>query len=403
MKRKNTALRSAGILILIIFFSSACSTRPSGDAADPVPLQGQNFNNEINWLYTCLIADGDNPPSGISATEYTRHKNWIQERINRYRSGFLDPFALFMADKRPAHLPDIVLYPFGGSDLATAIATFPDANEITTISLEGAGDPRTLMSASSQLLYQGFSDFRSVLGNFLSMQDNTNDNVRASDKGPVPGQVSLSLAEAYIFGYRPVSLRFFRIENDGSLYYYTIEDINSLKNNRGERLHPAWDPPAYSVAFRNMEIIYTKKTASGEKKLIHRHIAANLHDSRFMNSPLSAHLEKKGRICAMSKAGAYLLWRNDFSGIRNHLLKHMIFMVADSTGILPRHASAGGFEMTTYGKFYGAFIDDEGGADAEELRKLFRSQPQREIPVRYGYSDIRRSNHLILYLQKQGR
>jgi hypothetical protein len=75
-------------------------------------------------------------------------------------------------------------------------------------------------------------------------------------------------------------------------------------------------------------------------------------------------------------------------------------MVCDSTGILPRHAHAAGFEEITYGRFFGAFLDDDGGKDAEELRQLWKSQPYRELPFRYGYSDVKAANHLMVIKPK---
>jgi hypothetical protein len=71
-------------------------------------------------------------------------------------------------------------------------------------------------------------------------------------------------------------------------------------------------------------------------------------------------------------------------------------MISDSTGILPRHAAEAGFEQITYGKFYGAFLENDGGDDAAEMRKLWNSQPYRQLPFRYGYSDIRAANHLLI-------
>ena len=42
----------------------------------------------------------------------------------------------------PKDLPTALVYPFGGGDLMAALQLFPEATEITTISLELAGDPR---------------------------------------------------------------------------------------------------------------------------------------------------------------------------------------------------------------------------------------------------------------------
>lgn len=98
----------------------------------------------------------------------------------------------------------------------------------------------------------------------------------------------------------------------------------------------------------------------------------------------------------MIKAGSYLVWFDDFSGIRDYLLSNMAFMVSDSTGILPVHAKAAGFEQITYGRFFGAFLDNDGGDNAGALRNLWKSQPYRELPFRYGFSDIKAANHLMI-------
>jgi hypothetical protein len=146
-----------------------------------------------------------------------------------------------------------------------------------------------------------------------------------------------------------------------------------------------------------MELVYTKNEAViGPEKLIHRHVSANLHNSHFSGSPLETHLLRKGRIAAVTKAASYLLWRPDFSAIRGYLLSNMESMVSDSTGILPRDAEKAGFELITYGRFNGAFLDDKGGIDAESMRSLWRSQPYRPLPFRFGYSDIYGANHMMI-------
>ena len=44
----------------------------------------------------------------------------------------------------PKDVPKVVVYPFAGGDLSTALTVYPDADEITTMSLEPAGDPRPI-------------------------------------------------------------------------------------------------------------------------------------------------------------------------------------------------------------------------------------------------------------------
>ena len=98
----------------------------------------------------------------------------------------------------------------------------------------------------------------------------------------------------------------------------------------------------------------------------------------------------------MTKAASYLLWLDDFSLIRNYLLARMDWMISDSTGILPRHAQAAGFEQLTYGRFKRSLLGTAQDANVE-MGKLWRSQPHRPLPFYFGYPDFdNRSAHLMI-------
>ena len=108
---------------------------------------------------------------------------------------------------------------------------------------------------------------------------------------------------------------------------------------------------------------------------------------------MQAHLESKGRIVAMTKAASYLLWRDNFSTIRNFLLNHMEFMVSDSTGIPPKYAKAAGFEQQAYGRFNESFL----GANPkfnEDFRGLWKTA--KPLGFRYGYVDKNLSSHMLV-------
>jgi hypothetical protein len=218
--------------------------------------------------------------------------------------------------------------------------------------------------------------------------------VRNMERGAVPNQLAFSLTALDVLGYEPVSLKFFRIEEDGSLRYLTDEDIAGLEHVRGQRLKGTWIDTDFSVAFRNMELAFRKK--GGGRTIIHRHIAFNLDNAHYAGSGLQKHIEGKGAIAVMIKGASYLPWFDAFSGIRNSLLDRMTYCVSDSTGFLPQHAAAAGFEQITYGKFSGAFLENDGGAGAAAMRALFQSQQYRPLDFLFGYSDIHRSNHLII-------
>ena len=99
----------------------------------------------------------------------------------------------------------------------------------------------------------------------------------------------------------------------------------------------------------------------------------------------------------MTKAATHLLWNDHFSLIRGWLVDHTDWMASDSTGLPPRIAGPGGYVQDTYGTFDGPSpFGDPDGSDSEDVKKLFASQPARDLPFRYGYPDKHGHAHLII-------
>jgi hypothetical protein len=366
----------------------------SGAVPTDAHAEGRDFINEARAIFRAASCGTGELPPGIDAAAVASHCRQMDCQVELYREHFVSKAVPFFAAVMPGLHPRTVVVPFGGSDLLPALIVYPDAKEITTISLESAGDPRRLAHATPAQLLQALVLYRSNVGYMLCTNDSSNDSMRGMERGAVPNQLAFSLTALQVLGYEPVSLKYFRIEEDGSLHYLSDEDIAGLEGVRGARLKGSWIDTDFSVAFRNMELAFRKK--GGGRTIIHRHIAFNLDNGHFNGSGLRRHLEKKGRFAVMIKGASYLPWFESFSEIRNLLLDQMSFCVSDSTGFLPEHASAAGFEQIVYGKFSGAFLENDGGSGAESMRALFRSQTYRPLDFRFGYSDIHRLNHLII-------
>ena len=192
-----------------------------------------------------------------------------------------------------------------------------------------------------------------------------------------------------------MSLRYSRVQEDGSLAYMSATDITALQKSNAGRLRSGMTLPDFSEAFCNSKIQIRRKGDPGAPLLVHRHIAADLSDGALAKRPgLLRPLEAKGGVRAMTKAASYLLWRSDFSLIRNYLLDHLKIMISDSTGIPPKLLPKG-FELTTYGGFTGSFLEADATLN-ESLRAAYQSGPPRALPFRYGYIDAAKKYHLMV-------
>ncbi len=316
------------------------------------------------------------------------------KRYEHFRSRWAVKASQFVGDLLPPELPEELVYPFGGGDLMAALALFPKAKVITTLSLELAGDPRRLPSlTNAKVLKSSLSAIANASASTLMSNDSLSRNLSATQQGELPGQLSMHLMGLSLAGQEPVSVKFFRVEADGTLHYFTVDEVKEVEGTTASNLKASWKAPDFSPVFANVEIQFVPRGQPDAPRRTHRHLAANLANDSLPPGVLK-HLEAKGRVTAMTKAASYLLWREAFSTVRDYLLTHADFMVSDSTGIPPRHWVARGCTVNAYGAFEKSFLGTWEPYQ-EELRKTFATA--KKVPMRFGYPDgsPAKHNHLL--------
>ncbi|MBL0215335.1 MAG: hypothetical protein IPQ07_15785 [Myxococcales bacterium] len=349
-------------------------------------------------LYYRVVACGNAEPlpAGIDQAIVDKHCAEMAKRYASFTEKYITPARAFFADKRPATVPTTIVYPFGGGDLASALVTYPDAREVSTISLEHAGDPTRLAKLDKAKLRTALSNYRAAIEGLLSLNDSTTENMRKLETGGIPGQLSFHLTGMTALGFEPVSLKFFNLDPTGTIHYLTQAEIDALAPKKARKIKGGWVDTDFSEAYTNMELSFRKAGDPKAPIVVHRHFAANLANNAFKGSPLEKHLLAKGKVAALTKAASYLIWNDGFSGIRDYLLANMVWMSSDSTGIPPRFAKKAGFSQTTYGTFTGAFLEEADPGTSDAFVKLWASQPRRKLPFRYGYPDFEKHVHLMI-------
>jgi hypothetical protein len=360
---------------------------------------GKDFAEEARLLFRVAACAGDAPlPANLDAAVVKAHCDEILPKIEAYRTRYVGVVKPFLAALEPPGLPTTVVYPFGGGDLVTALTAYPDAREITTISLELPGDPRRIRAMSADSLSRSLKQLRGELGELLFVDDySRSETLKRTQRGDLPGELCFFLTALAVHGYEPVSLRYFTLRPDGAIHYLGEEEIESAERTLAVHRKGTWTPPDFSESFANTELTFRRKGEAADAPLrVHRHLAVNLSDDFLDKNPaLLRHLEAKGRVSAMTKAASYLLWKDGFSRIRGYLLGHLDFMVSDSTGIPPRFATGAGFVQETYGTFKSSLL----GASREHnlaFNALWKKQPQRKLPFRFGYLDSAKTVHLLV-------
>ncbi|HSK05694.1 MAG TPA: hypothetical protein VK932_30810 [Kofleriaceae bacterium] len=366
----------------------------------PAAAAPRDFTAEARALFA-VAACGEAPPAGYDAAVVSAHCKELAKPLASWRKHWRDLAAPFFQALLGGKYPQAIVYPFGGGDLSTLLVVYPDATEYTTLSLEGMGDPRPIASlggpadkdaaARGKKLAAELAKIRRIVGPNLGWAWNTTIqlSIDSSETGlGLPGILTLALVALEVNGYEPLETRFFTLGDRGAIDYLDAADVE------------AWDAAAAAArrgrkathavqqgAFNNVEIVFRKKGDPGAARKTFRHITGDLSDAGLAKhaAPLE-HLAQKRDIAAMTKAASYLLWKPEFSKVRDYLLASMKHMISDDTGIPPRYARPAGFASDVWGTYTGPYFAWARGPVATEMVQLFRGN-QRRTPFRFGYYD----------------
>jgi hypothetical protein len=402
---RQTLLPFARALAILPLVYSLALAQPVA-AGEPLANPAMDFTGQAMALFRVVACGGEAPlPASVDRKAVDHHCARIARQVTKFRARYFEGARPFFTALVPRTAPRVVVYPFGGGDLISALVAFPDASEITTISLEMAGDPRRIDQLNQVRLRDSLKALRAEIGGLLSVGSNTSANLSSSQRNDLPAQVSSFLLGLAAGGYEPVSMKYFTLTDEGNVRYMSIADLVAAEQEQRTRrtkktrsLKYDWLSPNFSEAFSNVEITYRRV---GERELrVHRHIAWNLSDSYLNDHPaLLRHLEAKGKVTLLTKGASYLLWMRAFSRIRDYMLANLAWMLSDSTGIPPAYARKAGLVQETYGKFSGPFLplnDKHAQRHAEQFRELWQKNRRRSLKFRFGYVDANKQAHLLV-------
>jgi hypothetical protein len=381
----------------------ATGAAPAGAPPAAAPTAaGTNFAREAGLLFRIAACGSQHPlPAGIDPRVVARHCATMLRRYTSYRRAWADRATAFIAALRPADLPRTVVYPFGGGDLTSALVAFPDADEITTLSLEAAGDVRLIEQVPPGALERELATVGHDIGRLFQAAHSTTKSLQHDAHSRLPGLLVFSMAALAAHGLEPVALRYFEIEPDGGLRYLTTADLEraaaAIEETTGPSIGRKRRWREQRSPFANVEIQLRRRGDPAAPVRTFRHVLANLDDAHLgPDRRVITHLAAKGRVAVITKAASFLLWWDDFAIVRDYLTGHLAWMISDASGIPPAHAAKAGLEQVTYGTFAGPyFIQDPNNVRAAMVA-MWKRQPERPLPFRFGYPDVARNNHMMI-------
>ncbi|MBA3503368.1 MAG: hypothetical protein M4D80_30900 [Myxococcota bacterium] len=326
-------------------------------------------------------------PANVKPEIVAAHCKKVKAAQEQYTKSWVAVAREFFQANVPATVPKTVVYPFAGGDLSTALTVYPNADEITTLSLEPAGDPRALGKLGAKQLKSALATVATELTSLYRANFSVTMNmITAMRAGQLPTQLIFSLSALALHGYEPTSMRYFKLSPEGDVVYLTTADFEAIDKIKavGKR----------NQALAHVEIRFRKKGST--KDQVYRHIQANLDDNHLRKDPAAlVHLTKKGRVAGMTKAASYLLTFDDFKAMRKYIIENVDWMVSDSTGLPPKYGTPAGFEYETYGTYEKSNMT-AGATVTPAWRAQYKAQPKRDLKFRFGYPDGKLRGHLII-------
>src|SRR5947208_11152387 len=208
----------------------------------PAATTGQAFDREARQLFRIVACAGSEPVPEALETAVEAHCALFRPALDAYRR-YVEGAGPFLTALQPKNLSTTVIYPFGGGDLLSALTTYPNLTEVTTLSLEHAGDPRRAATSDAESLADSLRRFRNDINGLLTMSDSTTENMMDLQRGDIPGQLAFFLVALAIHDQEPVGLRYFRLEPDGEIHYLDDHEIDDIEDELAKRLNQRWKSP----------------------------------------------------------------------------------------------------------------------------------------------------------------
>jgi len=271
-------------------------------------------------------------------------------------------------------------YPFGGPDLATAQALFPDAGTVVLLGLEPVGNLPEFGRMDAEGRAAVFADLGALAFDFLRRgYFITMDMMDVYSKRQIDGALPVIAFFLKRGGYAVAGLERLAPAADGSWLETPYERL-------AERQHRP-----YGVR------IDCFKPGDATLRSVY-YFSCDVENRAFTaGSPLHRFLDGLERPTTFVKAGSYLLHWNNFSTLRRLILDRSLYVLQDDTAVPYRFFVQAGWGITLFGR-YATPVKDFTNVEQPDLRAAYEGPDAdvRPLPFRFGYRWRTQVDNLML-------
>jgi hypothetical protein len=328
-----------------------------------------------------FLAGRQLPPSSPLAvlqdsSEYQQHAREYAAQWYRYDDLYFAPMRSWAATELVPRIGPTsqVTYMFGGPDLVSALALFPEAKLYALGGLEPVGKLTNPLSLTPEELHASLAMLRKsteVIMNFSHF---------------ITKDMKTELAASHFQGVFPIMLVFLSFTDA------RIDLAERLSLQRDGTLAPgeaSGGQPALRIVFR---------PAPGVPPAEVVYLQANLADSALKSNPaILDWLKSRGRATGYLKAASYLMHTGGFTTIRDFLLGHTLSIVQDDSGIPLSVFQARDWRVIHFGN-YTTPLEIFAKYDQPALRSIYEGGAGFPLPYGFGYRWQRGESTLLIAL-----
>ena len=318
-----------------------------------------------------------------------------------YRRRHMVPMTTFLRKTLPAKLPDTVLYPFSGGDLLAVQSAFPTGRRFVLLSLEQGGTPDPLHRLTPAQQRNARRRFLRHARRTLQHSYSHTKDLLEPEGLRIPGLLPLILLGLRVHGGTPVGLRYFHLNKEGRVVYFTRAELAASgpwpRPEKRKRWGRIYADPGYNLAYSNVELRYRLPGDRSDRVL--QHIAADISNPGLDHAAgLESFLKGLGKRALMIKAASFLLWKKRYTRIREAVTQDASLVLADSSAPFPSWLRAKGFRLRLFGNFRCPIIQTLK-SQARPWIRAFGPKLRPRLSFAFGYRDCKHQNHLILGLR----
>lgn len=308
--------------------------------------------------------------------EYRQHAREYAAQWYRYDDLYFAPMRAWAASELVPRIGPTsqVTYMFGGPDLVSTLALFPEARHYALGGLEPVGKLTNPLSLSPEELHASLAMLRKSTEVIMNFSHFITKDMRTE------------LAASHFQGVFPVMLVFLSFTD---ARVDLAERLTLRRDGTLARGEAGGGQPALRIVFR---------AAPGAPLSEVVYLQANLADSALKaDRAVLEWLASRGRATGYLKAASYLMHSGGFDTIRDFLLGHCSAIVQDDSGIPLAVFHQRDWHVINFGR-YTTPLDIFRKYDQPALRAIYDSGAGFPLPFGFGYRWQRGESALLLAL-----